>query len=96
MKLTKQQAQDLVYSGSCSDLNLEVEADERIEDRRWVSLHALVVKDAVGKFWETTYERGLTEYQDIAPFEDESEVIFWEVEKVPVTTYEYHKVNVKQ
>jgi len=96
VKLTREQAAELSYGvpGHWDDaeLGLTVESNEQIDSRRWVSVHLLVVKDRDGKFWAATYERGLTEYQDIDPFEDESEVTFYEVEKVPVTTYEYRKI----
>ena len=52
----------------------KVVASEQIESRRWVSVHEVVVK-IDDKFFQTCYERGLTEYQDQAPFEDYDDVV---------------------
>jgi hypothetical protein len=52
------------------------------------------VKDRDGRLWAVPYQRGLTESQDSRPFEDQAEVSFTEVEKVPVTSYEYRPVKV--
>lgn len=93
MKLSKAQARELLYSREDPDLGLAVELDEQVESRRWVSIHRLIIKDEDGRFWETFYERGLTEYQDIEPFEEECEAEFWEVGKVPVLSYEYRRVS---
>ena len=91
MKLTREQAQELLGWRDLPDLGLMIEADEHIGERRWVSEHLLVIKDRDGKFWATNYERGLTENQDISPFEDMAAVNFYEVHKVPATTYVYVK-----
>lgn len=93
MKLTAEQAREFLCGGGDPDLGLEVESNEHTGEGRWTSYHFLVLKDKAGRFWATTYEQGLTEYQDTRPFEDESEVTFEEVEKVPVTTYEYRKIG---
>lgn len=94
LRLTKEQAQDLLDCQSNPELGLTVEHDEHIEDRRWVSVHLLVVKDDLfGRYWAAIYEQGLTENQDTWPFENVEEVQFIEVEKVPVTTYEYRPVK---
>ena len=92
LKMPARDARELAYGGDFTAEGLSVESDEQIDTSRWSSIHLLVVKDADGKFWAATYEKGLTEYQDHVPFEDEDEVTFYEVEKVPVTTYEYRKV----
>ena len=89
MILTKLQAQRLAYGEPVT--RLEVEADEQVSTRRWVSVHQLVVRDEEGRFWAATYERGLTENQDTEPFEDDDDVEFHEVRKVPVTSYRYEK-----
>jgi len=89
MKLTQVQARGLAADGCWIELGLEVVLNEQTGSRRWVSEHVLVVKDANGDYWETTYEQGLTECQDTRPFEDVSEVEFYRVERVPVMTYEY-------
>lgn len=47
-----------------------------IENRRWVALHLLLFQDRnSGKFYGTEYEVGLTEHQQITPFENGGEQI---------------------
>ena len=95
MKLSKEQAQDYAYG----DLDPEsdpysVEANEYTGSGRWESHHLLVLKDKDGRYWSATYTQGLTESQDIGPFEwDGDEIEFTQVEKVPVITYEYREVK---
>jgi hypothetical protein len=89
LKLTRQQAQDLAYDEAGEGQGLTVELNEMVDTLRWSSVHRLIVKDGAGKLWEASYTRGLTENQDERPFEDQAEVEFREVEKVPVTSYEY-------
>ena len=92
MKLTRDQALDLLWDGECTELpGYAKVADSQIGTNRWSSIHELVIRDVHGKLWAADYYRGLTEYQDIDPFEDEAEVEFGEVEKVAVTTYEYRR-----
>ena len=93
LTLTGEESRDLVYSEADPVLGLEVEANEQIDTNRWSSIHRLVVKDKDGKLWAATYSKGLTEYQDERPFEDQAEVTFREVEKVPITTHEYRPVQ---
>ena len=94
MKIPAENARDLTWTKADDELGLTVESNEQVDTSRWTSIHQLVLKDRDGRFWETTYERGLTESQDIQPFEDdEDEIEFHEVEKVPVTTYEYRRIG---
>ena len=94
LKLTREQAQGLVWDEADPEWDLEVELNEQVDTSRWESIHhRLVVKDKDGKFWAARYRKGLTEYQDSRPFEDLDEVEFREVEKVPVITYEYRPVS---
>jgi hypothetical protein len=95
LTITAGQARDLACGSANPELGLTIELNEQIDTRRWVSVHRLVVKDTGGIYWATTYEQGLTESQDIWPFEDVSEVVFEAVEKVPVTTCEYRLVTVE-
>ena len=92
LKLPREQAQDLVWDEADPEDGLTVELNEQVGSGRWTSIHRLIVRDRDGRFWETGYTKGLTEYQDTRPFEDETEVSFREVEKVPVTRYEYRPV----
>ena len=92
-RMSAEDARELTYGGNFSAEGLTVESDEQTGTCRWESIHQIVVKDRDGKFWAATYRRGLTEYQDSRPFEDGAEVAFREVEKVPVTRYEYRPVQ---
>jgi hypothetical protein len=92
LTITPEQARELAWGIANPELGLAIELNEQIDTRSWVSVHRLIVKDTGGIYWAATYEQGLTEYQDIKPFEDMTEVVFEAVEKVPVTTYEYREV----
>ena len=93
LKLTAEQARDLAYDEADPEWGLTVESNEQIDTKRWESVHQLVIKDRDGRLWAAAYTQGLTENQDGRPFEYEAEVTFREVEKVPVTTYEYRPVQ---
>lgn len=64
-----------------------VKHNEQTDQRRWVSVHELVIQDdKSGCYWRVRYERGLTEYQDVQPFEyDQDGVEFTMVKKISVT-----------
>lgn len=92
MKLTRNQALDLLWDGECTELpGYAREATSQTGSGRWCSYHELVIRDPDGRLWAASYEQGLTESQDCSPFDDigEAGVECWEVEKVPVTIYEY-------
>jgi len=92
MKLPRAQAQDYAYSNA--DGFYQIERNEQVDSNRWSGIYELVIKDTTGKYWMACYQRGLTENQDEVPFEyDGEEIEFYEVERVPVTTYEYRKVT---
>lgn len=93
MKLSGTDARELAYGGDFSAEGLTVESDEQVAEKRWTAVHQLVIKDRDGKLWAAEYERGLTENQDIDPFEYRDEVEFREVRKVPVTVYKYEPVT---
>ncbi len=60
------------------------------EQGRWASHHELVIRTADGQLWRRLYERGLTEYQSVQPFENEGAVIpFDAVKPVPKTVIQY-------
>jgi hypothetical protein len=65
------------------------------KETRWTSIHELVVKDDDGRLWCAMYEAGLTECQDVSPFDeytsgvDNGEAEFWEVRRKVVETYVY-------
>jgi len=63
------------------------------EEKRWTSIHELVIKTKDGALWRSLYEQGLTEYQDVEPFEYEGDLIeFTQVKPVPVEHIEYQAV----
>lgn len=60
------------------------------EEKRWTSIHELVIRTNDRRLWRRLYEVGLTERQYEAPFEYEGENIpFDEVRKQPVEAHEY-------
>lgn len=94
MKLTRDQALDLLWDGECTELpGFAKVAESQTGSGRWCSYHQLVIRDDCGNLWAADFERGLTEYQDIDAFQDEEDVEFEAVEKVPVTIYEYRRKN---
>lgn len=96
MKLTRDQALDLLWDGECTELpGYAREATSQTGSGRWCSYHELVIRDPGGQLWATGYEQGLTESQDCSPFDDldSAGAEFWPVEKVAVTTYEYRRKN---
>lgn len=63
---------DLVWNGG-SD-GYAVVHDEHVDSSRWEEIHQLVFSHD-GENWLTTYTLGLTEMQDIEPFEDDPDEI---------------------
>ena len=93
MKLSAEDARELVYGGDFTAEGLTVESDQLIDTSRWSEIHELVIRDRDGNLWMTGYTTGLTEMQDERPFEDQDEVTFVPAEKIEVTAYEYRKVT---
>ena len=92
MKLSRDQALDLLYYGESEELpGYAREATVQTGSGRWCSYHQLIIRDGHGTFWAADYDLGLTENQDVDEFDDAEEIEFAEVEKVPVTTYEYRE-----
>lgn len=70
-------ARQLVYSGPGGTLDRwTVAAITNDDSGQWTSYHRLVIRDADGRHYAAGFERGLTEYQDTAPFEYDKEVKF--------------------
>lgn len=64
------------------------------DERRWVKQIELVLEGTDGKLYCAYYEQGLTEKQDVTPFEyDGPEVEFAEVAAVEKTHVEYEPVK---
>ena len=89
MKISADRARRLVYEQYDPDEELTFECIRNTGTSRWTSFHELIVIAPGNRYWAASYEEGLTENQDILAFEDDSEVEFREVKKVPVTTYSY-------
>jgi hypothetical protein len=67
----------------------EVVVNEQTDSSRWSAICVLVVR-INDRFFETTYEKGLTEYQDHGPFEDDGDTVeFYRVMPRPKTGIEY-------
>ena len=69
--------------------------DNVIDVTRWSIVHEIVFADN-GKFWQTTYSEGATEYQDERPWEYEDEVECVEVELKEVTVRKWVPVEEKE
>jgi hypothetical protein len=66
-----------------------VVVNEQIDRNRWMAICLLVVK-IDDKFYEATYQKGLTEQQDSCPFEYDGETItFQRVMPQEKTVIEY-------
>lgn len=92
MKLTRDQALDLLWDGECTDLpGFAKVAESQTGSGRWCSYHQLVISDDYGNLWAADFERGLTEMQDCGPFDEQDEVQCHEVEKIEVITHEYRR-----
>lgn len=81
--LTAETARALARSGvGARDIGgWTVVADIEGDSGRWTQFHQLVIRDDDGRHYAAFYERGLTEYQDIAPWEDESWARFEPVQR---------------
>jgi hypothetical protein len=54
-----------------------VVADDRVNERRWTSVHRLVIRPENGtQHYAAEYERGLSESQDTSPWEYNKTVTF--------------------
>lgn len=55
-------------------------SEEIIDTTRWSVIKEIIFQDKDGKYYQTTYSQGATEYQDESPWEYENEVECTEVE----------------
>lgn len=53
-----------------------IAADERIGEGRWTERRRLVIRNGDGQHYAATYERGLTERQEMSPWEYDETVTF--------------------
>jgi hypothetical protein len=65
--------------------------NKQVDSSRWYAIYELVLsEDGTNRFWATKYEQGLTEMQDIEPFEDEGdEVLFTQVYPHEITVVRF-------
>lgn len=86
-------ANGLVYR--CKSNEYSTVYDEQYDSGRWESYHFIVIKRASdGKLFGANYARGLTEYQEREPFEEDDvdkdgKIEFVECKEKPVTRIEY-------
>ena len=85
------------YWEDCQPANTVIEVVENRhtgEEKRWTSIHEMVIRTKDQALWRATYERGLTECQEISPFEyGPDEIKFVQVKPVIVPTVEYQPVG---
>lgn len=90
--LSLEDARDYAYSleGHSFD-GYTVIRNEQTDSNRWHAIYDLVLsRDGTDEFYATSYEQGLTEMQDIRPFEDEgSEIVFHRVWPHEVTVIKF-------
>ena len=92
MEFSKETLQNLVWGDFDSD-HYEVIYDNVEDSSRWSIQHEMVFKYD-GKFYQTSYRVGATEYQDEQPYEnDNDEIECHEVEPYEVTVTKYRKVK---
>jgi hypothetical protein len=102
MRFSKQALIDTLDEGSAWDPNnnplTEKVAVIDYDHSRWSSHHELIFKCiADGKFYGVDFSKGLTEQQSEYPFDYEpDEIECFEVVKVEVMTYEWHKLPVNK
>jgi hypothetical protein len=65
--------------------------DNQVDTRRWVEIRECIFEDG-GKYWRISYQSGLTEMQEVDPFEYLTEVPAVEVELKPVTQMSWEPV----
>ncbi|UIW11060.1 hypothetical protein VP5_048 [Vibrio virus VPMCC5] len=94
MKVSKELLQDYASEGEYIHKPFELILEEDVDERRWVKVVRQVLQHAeTGKFYETFYERGLTECQETEPYEYEpDEIELDEVVPVIVKRTVYDKV----
>jgi hypothetical protein len=71
MKFRKEFMQDMVWEDNPDTTVIE----DTIEDTSRWSEHHRVIFEYEGKFYSSYYSKGLTEYQDESPYENDSDEI---------------------
>lgn len=92
----------LPYGYDSTDVEAEILSDEAIDNGRWHEHHHLVfVAPDDGKTWRVGYSKGLTEIQDMQPWDSEDNHVDYmtkaiegvQVEAVQVTTTHYRPIK---
>lgn len=80
--LDRHTARQLAYTSVGKTFNeWTVVANEEGDHGRWESHHRLVIRNEAGEHFAAWYSKGLTEYQDTRPWEEESEAVFEPVQR---------------
>lgn len=91
MRLTQEQAQELVHCGLDGFDTIETTL---VGNGRWTLSYDLVVMHIEsGKYYKVNYKVGATEKQDVEPFEYDDYVDLIEVRPVEVVKIEYVPVG---
>ncbi len=59
---------------------------------RWSAIYRFVFQTENDRYWETSYSTGLTEIQDEHPWENETKIKCFEVERYQKTVDDYRKI----
>ena len=88
LTLTKEDAQAIVWGDHDT---AEIVMDAVTGKSRWSVNHRLIFKLA-GKFYQTSYSVGATEYQEEQPFQHQNEIICKQVEPYEKTVIDYREI----
>ena len=81
LTLTPEEARDIVCQSS-KDWR-RASDEEMVDQRRWVTVFTAVFKHLpTGKHYDFNWEQGSTEMQEQDPYEDDTEVIVYEVKLI--------------
>lgn len=84
-ELTDDEIEELLYGDSFEGHTYEEVSEERVGDSRWMDFFQTTLRRDDGTFWQLSYSRGKTEYQDNG-LEDAE---FYQVWPREVTTVTY-------
>jgi hypothetical protein len=91
LEITREEAEGLAY-GDYDNTKYQIIKNDIVDTSRWSGIYELVIKVLeTGKYYISSYSKGLTESQDESPYEY-GEVLFEEVEPVEQMTIMYVQV----
>jgi hypothetical protein len=94
LEISREEAQELAW-GDHDSSKYEIIENVITSTSRWSENHRMVIKHLeTGKFYESYYSQGLTEYQDESPYEY-GNVLFEEVVPVEKTIIVYETPSTK-